>query len=89
MVFTAADGIHVMDMASRKTRLLVPNPPSPANSGPGAGWNAVHAVVEGHKTNLSCETSRLLHCCRAVGLAPASWWYSHQSDSSSLKPAAQ
>ena len=27
MVYTAPDGIHVMDMATLKTKLLVPNPP--------------------------------------------------------------
>jgi oligogalacturonide lyase len=42
MIYTAPDGIHVMDMATRKTKLLVAN---------GAGGGAVHAVVVGHKTN--------------------------------------
>ena len=51
MVFTAPDGIHVMDMASRKTRLLVANPPSTASSSPGTARSGVHAVVVGHKTN--------------------------------------
>jgi oligogalacturonide lyase len=42
MIYTAPDGIHVMDMTTRKTKLLVAN---------GAGGGAVHAVVVGHKTN--------------------------------------
>src|SRR5580692_8523459 len=29
MIYTAPDGIHVMEMATRQTRLLVPNPPRP------------------------------------------------------------
>jgi oligogalacturonide lyase len=49
MIFTAPDGIHVMDMASRKTRLLVPNPPAVEGSAPGR--NGLHTVVVGHKTN--------------------------------------
>ena len=28
MIYTAPDGIHVLDMDTRKTRLLVPNPPA-------------------------------------------------------------
>src|SRR3974390_1262209 len=36
MIYTAPDGIHVMEMATRGTRLLVPNPPRPADArGPG------------------------------------------------------
>jgi len=58
MIFTAPDGIHVMDMATRETRLLVPNPPRPEGSGqagaseqrgPMAGM--VHALVVGARTN--------------------------------------
>jgi oligogalacturonide lyase len=45
MIYTAPDGIHVLDMATRKTRLLVPN-------SPGAAANAKpHALVAGSKTN--------------------------------------
>ena len=29
MVYTAPDGIHVLDMATRQTKLLVSNPPQP------------------------------------------------------------
>ena len=50
MIYTAPDGIHVLDLATRQTRLLVPNPPGAAGThGPGAG--EVHALVVGHKTN--------------------------------------
>src|SRR5712672_3122956 len=30
MIYTAPDGIHVLDMDTRKARLLVPNPPAAA-----------------------------------------------------------
>src|SRR5580698_8280233 len=59
MIYTAPDGIHVLDMATRKTRLLVPNPPAAtaaesadpsAVRGAGAGRNP-HALVAGNKTN--------------------------------------
>src|SRR5580698_324164 len=46
MIYTAPDGIHVLDMDTRKTRLLVPNPPAST----GAGSNP-HALVAGNKTN--------------------------------------
>ena len=60
MIYTASDGIHVLDLATRATKLLVPNPPHPEKAsetgasepggrGPGAGM--VHALVVGHKTN--------------------------------------
>jgi oligogalacturonide lyase len=54
MVYNARDGIHVLDLASRKTRLVVPNPPLPAGV---AGedrrqfFNGVHAIVVGRKTS--------------------------------------
>src|SRR5207237_1101121 len=54
MVYNARDGIHVLELATRKTRLLVPNPPPPADAAPGtpaAFRNGVHTVVVGHKTN--------------------------------------
>ncbi len=52
MVYTAPDGIHVLDLATRKTRLLVPNPPRDPNAEPGPfSPGAAHAVVVGHKTN--------------------------------------
>jgi oligogalacturonide lyase len=46
MIYTAPDGIHVLELATMKTKLLVPNPPGVA-TGPGT----VHAMVAGHKTN--------------------------------------
>jgi oligogalacturonide lyase len=53
MVYTAPDGIHVLDMATKQTKLLVPNPPAglsaPADAGPGMTANP-HTVVVGHKT---------------------------------------
>jgi oligogalacturonide lyase len=53
MIYTAPDGIHVMDLATRTTKLLVPNPPREAGAneqrGPMAG--TVHALVVGAKTN--------------------------------------
>ena len=50
MVYTAPDGIHVLDLAGRRTKLLVANPPRPAGAhGPAAG--DAHALVVGHKTN--------------------------------------
>ena len=55
MIYTAPDGIHVMELTTRTTKLLVPNPARPAGSpeaslrGPGPG--GVHALVVGNKTN--------------------------------------
>jgi oligogalacturonide lyase len=46
MIYTAPDGIHVMEMATRQTKLLVANPPGVSN---GAG--TIHAMVAGNKTN--------------------------------------
>ena len=55
MVYTAPDGIHVLDLATRATKLLVPNPPrteSMSEAGPrGFMPGMVHALVVGHKTN--------------------------------------
>lgn len=54
MVYNALDGIHVLDLVSRKTKLVVPNPPSPADAAPGSFSyfrNAVHSIVVGRKTN--------------------------------------
>jgi oligogalacturonide lyase len=59
MIYTAPDGIHVLDMETHKTRLLVPDPPAAtagtstdpsAVRGAGAGRNP-HALVAGNKTN--------------------------------------
>jgi oligogalacturonide lyase len=65
MIYTAPDGIHVLDMETRKTRLLVPNPPAAAAEktdpsavrGAGAGRNP-HALVAGSKTNSVFFTQR-------------------------------
>jgi oligogalacturonide lyase len=54
MAYSAPDGLHVLDLATRKTRLLVPNPPRPADATAGArGYfgGGVHAIVVGRKTN--------------------------------------
>ncbi len=54
MIYTAPDGIHVLDMTTHATKLLVPNPPRPANAPPGPGGfmrYGVHALVAGYKTN--------------------------------------
>jgi oligogalacturonide lyase len=52
MIYTAPDGIHVLDMATRQTKLLVANPPRDPNAPPaGPGGGGVHAIVVGHKTN--------------------------------------
>ncbi|RXH55245.1 oligogalacturonate lyase family protein [Granulicella sibirica] len=51
MIYTAPDGIHVLDLATRKTRLLVPNPPRPETEDPVARYRGgVHAIVAGHQT---------------------------------------
>ncbi|MGA2348797.1 MAG: oligogalacturonate lyase family protein [Terracidiphilus sp.] len=54
MVYNAPDGIHVLDLASYKTRLLVPNPPRPANgeSDLRASFrDGIRTIVVGRKTN--------------------------------------
>lgn len=53
MIYTAPDGIHTMEMATRKTKLLVPNPPKPAGAD-GASqfrFGGVHAIIAGRKSN--------------------------------------
>ncbi len=66
MIYTAPDGIHVLDMDTHKTRLLVPNPPAAtaaesadpsAVRGAGASRNP-HALVAGNKTNSVFFTQR-------------------------------
>jgi oligogalacturonide lyase len=53
LIYTAPDGIHTLDMATRKTKLLVPNPPRPADAAtnPGFRGGGVHAIIAGSKTN--------------------------------------
>ena len=56
MVYTAPDGIHVLDLATRATRLLVANPPRAAEAtGPVPGL--LHTLVVGNKTNSIFYTS--------------------------------
>jgi oligogalacturonide lyase len=51
MVYTAPDGIHVLDLATRQTKLLVPNPPRPSDAHGPFFPGMVHALVVGLKTN--------------------------------------
>ena len=54
MVYTAPDGIHALDLASYKTRLVVPNPPPPADAASGARpffRGGMRTIVVGRKTN--------------------------------------
>ena len=52
LVYTAPDGIHALELATRATRLIVPNPPRPADAAAGAGRSSgVHAIITGSKTN--------------------------------------
>ena len=51
MIYTAPDGIHVLDMATRATKLLVANPPRPAGARGPFYPGMVHALVVGHKTD--------------------------------------
>lgn len=53
MMYTAPDGIHVLDLTTRKTRLLVANPPRSADSAgnPAANFaGAARAIMAGYKT---------------------------------------
>jgi oligogalacturonide lyase len=52
MIYTAPDGIHVMDLASRATKLVVANPKRPEGTTQrGLGAGGVRALVAGNKTN--------------------------------------
>src|SRR5277367_112905 len=57
MIYTAPDGIHVLDMATRQTKLLVPNPPQPTNGPRGLIPGMLHTLVAGSKTNSIFYTS--------------------------------
>src|SRR5437762_3549488 len=63
MIYTAPDGIHVVDLESRQAKLLVPNPPRAAGAQrtPGTPYQPipgmVHALVAGSKTNSVFYTS--------------------------------
>ena len=62
MIYSAPDGIHMLDLATRQTKLLVANPPPP-QAAAGAAAPAtpvpgtVHILVAGHKTNSVFYTS--------------------------------
>jgi len=49
MIYTAPDGIHVLDMATRTAKLLVANPAGAIDNPHTPG--IVHAIVVGHKTD--------------------------------------
>jgi oligogalacturonide lyase len=54
MAYNAPDGLHVLDLTTMKTRLLVPNPPRSTDTRPGSPeWfrQGIHAIVAGHKTD--------------------------------------
>jgi oligogalacturonide lyase len=54
MVYNSPQGIRVLDLATMKTSMLVPNPAPPANAdnSPIARFGrGAHAIVVGHKTN--------------------------------------
>lgn len=51
MVYNAPDGIHALDLSTLKTRLIVPNPPQPADSGSRGFRFGMHTIVVGRKTN--------------------------------------
>ena len=53
MMYTTPNGIHVLDLTTRKTRLLVANPPRSASNAGNATSNfasAAHAIMAGYKT---------------------------------------
>ena len=52
MVYSAPDGIHVLELATMKTRLLVPNPvEEPGASAQDRMRTGNHAIVVGYRTN--------------------------------------
>jgi oligogalacturonide lyase len=54
MVYNSPEGIRVLDLATMKTSMLVPNPPAPANAdnSPMARFGrGAHTIVVGYKTN--------------------------------------
>jgi len=54
MVYNSPEGIRVLDLATMETKMLVPNPPPPANAhdSPIARFGrGARAIVVGHKTN--------------------------------------
>jgi oligogalacturonide lyase len=59
MVYTAPDGIHVLDTTTHATKLLVPNPKGAidASSSAAPPPGMLHTLVVGHKTNSVFYTS--------------------------------
>ena len=59
MIYTAPDGIHVLDMTTHATKLLVPNPKGAADASSSAAPapGILHTLVAGHKTNSVFYTS--------------------------------
>ena len=52
MVYSAPDGIHTLELATRKTRLLVPNPVTEQGaSAQDPMRTGNHAIVVGYRTN--------------------------------------
>jgi oligogalacturonide lyase len=51
MVYNAPDGIHGYDLTTRKTWLIVPNPPRDESNPLARARSGVHTIVVGHKTN--------------------------------------
>ena len=51
MIYTAPDGIHVLELATKATHLLVPNPLKVEGADQTTNYRrGVHAIVVGHKT---------------------------------------
>jgi oligogalacturonide lyase len=51
LIYTAPDGIHGIDMATHKTRMIVANPPHTDSNGDNRFSGGVRAIVAGSKTN--------------------------------------
>ena len=52
MIYSAPDGIHGLDLATKKTWLIVPNPPRPADeTNQQFRFGGVHAIIAGRVTN--------------------------------------
>ncbi|GAC1415117.1 MAG: hypothetical protein NVSMB62_02110 [Acidobacteriaceae bacterium] len=52
MVYNSPSGIMVLDLATMTSKMLVPNPPRPADAARGAGFGfGARTIVVGHKTN--------------------------------------
>ena len=52
MVYNSPTGVMVLDLATMKSTLLIPNPPRPADAPAARGGGAgARAIVVGHKTN--------------------------------------